>query len=416
MSMAEPSQGRRQAAFIFVFLTVLLDMLALGVVIPVLPKLVLHFVNGDDTQAAEVYGLFSTVWALMQFLFSPLQGALSDRFGRRPVILASNFGLCFDYVLMALAPSLWWLFVGRMLSGITAASISTANAYIADVTPPEKRAGAFGMMGVAFSVGFILGPALGGFLASYDPRLPFWASAVLSLMNGLYGLVVLPESLPRERRGAWRWARANPIGSLALLRSHAELLGLAVTNLLSAFAHAALPTVMVLYMTYRYGWDERMIGLTMAIIGFSTLVMQGMVVRPFVARFGERAALYTGYALGAAGFATIGLAPNGYWLWAGIALLSSWALSSAAVMSLMTRRVASNEQGHLQGANASLMGIASMLGPGIFTISYATAINPKYGYDLPGVPFLIGALFLLAALFAGWRVLRKEPSVAQAGV
>jgi DHA1 family tetracycline resistance protein-like MFS transporter len=351
----------------------------------------------------------------MQFLFSPLQGALSDRFGRRPLILASNFGLCFDYVLMAIAPSLWWLFVGRMLSGITAASISTANAYIADVTPPEKRAGAFGMMGVAFSVGFILGPALGGFLASIDPHLPFWASAGLSLLNGLYGLFVLPESLPRQRRSVWRWSRTNPVGSLTLLRSHAELLGLSVVSLLSAFAHSALPTVMVLYMTYRYGWDERMVGITMAIIGVSTLIMQGGVVRPFVAHFGERAALYTGYFLGAAGFATIGLAPNGYWLWAGIVLLSSWALSGAAVMSLMSRRVAPDEQGQLQGANASLMGIASMLGPGIFTISYAAAINPKYGFNLPGVPFVIGAFFLLGALFIGWRVMRKEPDDAQAG-
>ena len=408
MTLTEPSLRRRKAAFIFIFMTVLLDMLALGVIIPVLPKLVLQFVEDNNTRAAEIYGLFSTVWALMQFLFSPMQGALSDRFGRRPIILLSNFGLCFDYVLMAVAPSLLLLFVGRVMSGITAASISTANAYIADVTPPEKRAGAFGMMGVAFSVGFILGPALGGVLAGYDLRLPFWAAAGLSLLNGLYGLIVLPESLPRENRAPWRWRRANPIGSLKFLRSHADLLGFATVSLLSGFAHTALPTTLVLYLGYRYGWDERMIGLTMAVIGFSTLIMQGGLIRPFVARFGERAALYTGFSIGALGFATIGLAPTGYWLWFGVTLLSCWGLAGAAVMALMTKHVQPTEQGQLQGANSSLMGIAAMIGPAIFTLSYAAAIDPKHGFDLPGVPFLLAAGFLLAAMFVGWRVLRRD--------
>ena len=412
MTLAEPSSGRRKAAFIFIFATVLLDMLALGVIIPVLPTLVLQFVGGDNTSAAEIYGLFSTVWSLMQFLFSPLQGALSDRFGRRPIVLLSNFGLCFDYVLMALAPSLFWLFAGRVLSGVTAASVATANAYIADVTPPEKRAGAFGMMGVAFSVGFILGPALGGVLASYDLRLPFWFAAGLSLLNGLYGLIVLPESLPKENRSKWDWSRTNPIGSLKLLRSHAELLGYAMVSLLSDFAHSALPTVMVLYMGYRYGWDASMIGITMAIVGVATLIVQGGLIRPFVARFGERAALLTGFVFGTVGFAVIGLAPTGPWLWLGIAILSFWGLAGAAVMSLMSKRVDASEQGQLQGANASLMGIASMLGPAIFTLSYATAINPKYGFNMPGVPFLIGALFLLAAFIVSWRLTRRDQAGA----
>ena len=408
MTVAAHSERRLKAAFIFVFATVLLDMLALGVIIPVLPSLVLQFVEGNNTTAAEIYGLFSTVWALMQFLFSPLQGALSDRFGRRPLILASNFGLFLDYVLMAMAPTLGWLFLGRVLSGITAASISTANAYIADVTPPEKRAGAFGMMGVAFSVGFILGPALGGVLAGYDLRLPFWVAAGLSLLNGIYGLFVLPESLPRENRSSWRWSRTNPIGSLNFLRSHSHLLGFAVVSLLSAFAHAALPTTMVLYIGYRYGWDERMVGLTMAVVGVSTLIVQGGLIRPFVARFGERAALYTGFTFGAIGFTTIGLAPTGYWLWVGIVALSFWGLAGAAVMAIMTKHVAPNEQGQLQGANASLMGIASMIGPAIFTLSYARAIDPKYGFDWPGVPFLLAAGFLIAAMAVGWRTLRRD--------
>src|SRR6476620_3532095 len=216
----------RRAAFAFIFITVLLDMLAIGIVVPVLPKLILDFVGGDAVRGADYLGLFGTAWALMQFLFSPALGALSDRFGRRPVILISNFGLGLDYILMALAPSLAWLFVGRLISGITAASISTAYAYIADVTEPEKRAARFGLLGVAFGVGFVLGPALGGIAGSVEPRLPFWIAAGLSLCNGLYGLLVLPESLPPERRAPFRWWRANPVGSLVLLRSHPQLMRL----------------------------------------------------------------------------------------------------------------------------------------------------------------------------------------------
>src|SRR5712691_795049 len=231
MTEAQPAEPRR-AAFIFVFITVLLDMLALGIVIPVLPKLVVDFLSGDTARAAEIYGIFGTVWALMQFIFSPVHGALSDRFGRRPLILISNFGLALDYVLMALAPNLWWLFVGRVISGITAASISTAYAYVADVTPPQDRAARFGMLGVAFGAGFILGPAIGGLAGSVDPRLPFWIAAALSLANAAYGFFILPESLPPERRSPFRWRRANPIGSLVLLRSHKRLAAFATVNFL----------------------------------------------------------------------------------------------------------------------------------------------------------------------------------------
>ncbi|MGZ3461771.1 MAG: MFS transporter, partial [Archangium sp.] len=241
--MSEPNAPvtPRRAALVFIFVTVLLDILAMGMIIPVLPKIVLGFLNGDTARAAEVFGLFSTVWALMQFVFSPVLGALSDRHGRRPVILLSNFGLGLDYILMALAPSLSWLFAGRVISGITSASISTASAYIADVTPPEKRAASFGMIGAAFGVGFVLGPALGGVLGNMNPRLPFWVSAALSLANAMYGLFVLPESLPPERRMAFQWRRANPVGALTLLRSNREVLGLASVHFLYNLAHVALP-------------------------------------------------------------------------------------------------------------------------------------------------------------------------------
>src|SRR5215467_12489913 len=221
MKMNDKKGAARPAAFAFVFITVMLDMLAIGVIIPVLPKLVVEFSGGDAEAAARVYGLFGTVWALMQFVFSPVQGALSDRFGRRPVILISNFGLGLDYIVMALAPSLNWLFLGRVISGITAASISTSYAYVADVTPPGERAARFGLLGAAFGVGFVLGPALGGLAGAVDPRLPFWIAAGLSLANALYGFFILPESLPPERRAPFAWRRANPVGALMLLRSKA---------------------------------------------------------------------------------------------------------------------------------------------------------------------------------------------------
>ena len=290
---ANPSPtGRapRRAAFVFVFVTVVLDMLAIGIIIPVLPKLVVDFVGGDAAEGARVYGLFGTAWALMQFAFSPIQGALSDRFGRRPIILISNVGLGLDYVVMALAPSLYWLFLGRVTSGITAASISTSYAYVADVTPPGERAARFGLLGAGFGIGFVLGPALGGLTGAIDPRLPFWIAAGLSLVNALYGFFVLPESLPPERRAPFAWRRANPVGALALLRSQAPLTGLASVNFLGNLAHAALPSVGVLYMMYRYGWTERTVGLTMAGVGVAAIVVQGGVIGPAVKQFAVRRA------------------------------------------------------------------------------------------------------------------------------
>src|SRR3954453_14479765 len=287
---------KHRAAFIFVFITVLLDMLALGIVIPVLPKLVVDFLGGDAARAADFLGLFGTAWALMQFVCSPIHGALADRFGRRPVILFSNFGLAFDYVLMALSPNIWWLFVGRVISGISAASIATAYAYIADVTPPAQRAARFGMLGVAFGAGFVFGPALGGLAGVVDPRLPFWIAAGLSLLNGLYGLLVLPESLPRERRMAFEWRRANPVGSLKLLRSHPELSGLAAATFLVDLSHVVLPSVWVLYVGYRYGWDERALGLSLPPFGLCSVIVQAGLVGPIVKAVGERRAMMLGLA------------------------------------------------------------------------------------------------------------------------
>jgi DHA1 family tetracycline resistance protein-like MFS transporter len=403
-----PSSPARRAGFIFIFITVLLDMLAIGMIVPVLPKLVVDFLAGDTARAAAVYGLFGTVWALMQFLFSPIQGALSDRIGRRPVILASNIGLGLDYILMALAPNLVWLFVGRLISGITAASISTAFAYVADVTEADQRAARYGLLGAAFGVGFVIGPALGGVLGALDPRLPFWAAAGFSLANAAYGLFVLPESLPPERRSPFRWRRANPVGSLVLLRSHPGLFGLAMVNFLYNLAHVVLPSVAVLYMGYRYGWDARVVGFVLAGVGLCAMVVQAGLVGWSVARIGERRTLLVGLVFGAAGFALYGLAESGAAFLAGIPLMSLWGLAGSALQGLMSRRVSEYEQGQLQGANSSLQGIANLVGPFLFTLTFAYSIDQTHAIHIPGTPFLLAALLLAIALWLAWSVTRAR--------
>ena len=410
MTESQPTTGLppaapapRTPAFVFIFITVLLDMLALGMIIPVLPKLVVDFLGGDTARAAQIFGVFGTAWALMQFVFSPVQGALSDRFGRRPLILMSNFGLGLDYILMALAPTLLWLFVGRVISGITAASISTAYAYIADVTPGEKRAARFGLLGVAFGAGFVFGPALGGLAGTISPRLPFWIAAALSLANALYGLLVLPESLPAGRRAGFAWRRANPFGALVLLASQAQLSGLATVNFLSNLAHASLPSISVLYMQYRYGWDERTVGFTMAGVGLCAMIVQGGLIGRTVQRFGERTTLIVGLGFGVAGFAVFGLAPTGLMFWSGIPLLALWGFASPSALGLMSRCVGASEQGRLQGANSSLMGVANMVGPGLFTQVFALFIGTGTAWQLPGAAFLLAAGLLVVAATVALR-------------
>jgi DHA1 family tetracycline resistance protein-like MFS transporter len=398
-----PPPAPRRAALAYIFVTVVLDMLALGMNVPVLPKLIVQFEGGDTAGAARIYGVFGTVWALMQLVSQPVLGALSDRYGRRPVLLLSTFGLGLDYFLMAWAPSLAWLFVGRVISGITAATFATASAYIADVTPPEKRAGAYGLLGAAFGIGFVLGPAFGGLLGNSDPRLPFWVAGGFSLLNVLYGTFVLPESLPHERRSKFDWRRANPLGSLRLLRSHRELFGLASANFLGFIAHEVLPSVFVLYADYRYGWNNRTMGLFLAGVGISGMIVSGWLIRVILARLGERRTLLTGLALGTAGFAVYGLAPTSALVWLGVPLQAMWGIANPAAMASMTRRVPPTEQGQLQGANGSLRGVAGLIGPGLFTQTFAAAVSPRAAFHLPGAPLVLAAALLAGALGLAWR-------------
>ena len=383
-------------------------MLSFGIVIPVLPKLVEEFLSGDTAKAAVIYGLMGTAWALMQFICAPIQGALSDRFGRRPVVLLSNLGLGLDYLVMALAPNVVWLIIGRTISGIASSSFSTAGAYIADVTPVEERAAAYGKIGMVFGLGFVFGPALGGWLGSFDPRLPFWGAAALSLLNAGYGFFVLPESLPPQSRMAFGWRRANPVGSLVLLRSHHELFGLAAVAFLGYLAHAVLPSTAVLYMGYRYGWGTASVGLMLAGVGVAAMIVQGGLIRPITARFGERATLLAGSLSGAAGFFIYGVAPEGWIFCLGIPIMAFWGLSGPATQALMSRRVSLSEQGQLQGAIASINGIAGLLGPTLFTEVFAYFIGSGAVGHLPGAPFLLASLLLVGAGTIAWRT--TDPS------
>lgn len=392
-----------RAAIAFIFVTVVIDVLAMGIIIPVLPRLVESFEGGNTASAAQIYGIFGTAWGLMQFIFMPVMGALSDRYGRRPVILISCLGLGVDYFLMALAPNLTWLFVGRVISGITAASFGTAFAYIADVSPPEKRAASFGMVGAAFGLGFVLGPALGGILGQMDPRLPFWAAGAMALVNAAYGYFVLPESLPKDKRAMFAWKKANPVGSLTLLRSHPELSGLAITHFLTQLAHVVLPSVTVLYMGYRYGWNEMQVGLMLAGVGVCSMIVQGGLIKPIVGRIGERRALAAGLLFGAVGFAIYGLASRGSIFLIGIPVMALWGLAGASGQALMTRRVSATEQGQLQGALQSITAIAGLFGPSIFTQAFARLIGP-----MPGAPFMLASAMLLAATAIGWAATRAR--------
>jgi DHA1 family tetracycline resistance protein-like MFS transporter len=408
-----PAPGR--AAFAFIFVTVCLDMLALGVMVPVLPKLIVAFEGGDMAKAARVTGAFGFIWAAMQFVASPMLGALSDRHGRRGVILLSNLGLGLDYIVMALAPSLGWLFVGRVLSGITAASFPTASAYIADVTPPEKRAERFGMLGAAFGLGFIIGPAVGGSLGAIDLRLPFWVSAGLSLANAAYGVFILPESLPPERRSRVGWKVANPLGALALLSESPRMMGMAAVACLDFLAHESLPSVFVLYAGYRYHWTERTVGLSLAAIGLSSAVVSAGMVGPVVKRLGERASLVVGLGFGALGFGLYGVAPTDALFWAGIPFIALLSLSGSALGALMSRDIPAHAQGQLQGALSSLRGITGMIGPIVFTQLFAYVVRPGADPSASGGPFLLAAALLGVSLAIAVGVTRAAAAPTQSG-
>lgn len=428
MSLSNPKV--RRAALAFIFVTAVLDIVAMGIIIPVLPQLIEDFV-GSNARAGVINGVFVALWAAMQFVCSPIIGSLSDRYGRRPVILISCAGLALDYVLMALAPNLWWLAAGRIIAGITSSSFTTIYAYMADITEPAKRARAYGLIGAAFSGGFVLGPVMGGFLGDVDPRLPFWVAGGLSGVAFFYGLFVLPESLPVEKRMAFSWRRANPVGSLILLKRHTELSGLAVVNFLLYFAHHVFSAVFVLYAAWRYGWGPKEVGLLLALVGLLDMLVQGVLVGPLVKRFGDRGIMVFGLLGGTVGIALMGWAPTGLLFILAMLPNALWGLAMPTLQSLMTRRVGEDEQGQLQGANMSVASIAGVMSPLFFGWIYSISVGegalatrlwlanamdgaPAQMLALatrvmtqPGLAFYLAAVALLMAAIVGWVVGRQ---------
>jgi MFS transporter, DHA1 family, tetracycline resistance protein len=408
--MQQPRTNAPGGAMLFVFITVAIDMVAIGIIVPVLPRLIVHFLNGDLSHAAEITGIFGTVWAAMQFFCSPLLGMLSDRVGRRPVILISCAATAIDFAIMAVAPNLWWLFAGRILSGMATANLTTAYAYIADITAEAKRAQAYGLLSSAFGLGFIIGPAIGGLAGNVNPRLPFWIAAALSLINTLYGFFVLPESLrPEHRTLKIDWKRANPIGSLKLLRRHHELYGLAVTTFIALVAHEALPVLWVLYAIAQFGWDTRTIGLWLAFVGVCSAITAATLVGPAVKRLGERRTLLLGLTTFTIGNVLIGI-NSVYALAAGIVMLCV-SIYNSPVQSLMTKRVGPSEQGELQGAMGAIRGIAMMIGPLIFAWAFAEVSGPLRAANILGAPYDLAAAMLIVAIAVAARVTSRADDV-----
>jgi DHA1 family tetracycline resistance protein-like MFS transporter len=407
-SLPEKTPGR--AAFTFILAMIFLDFLSFGIIAPVLPDLIRSFEGGDFGRASVMIGYFGLAWNAMQFICSPILGAWSDRFGRRPVILLSCLGYSIDYVFMALAPSLRWLFVGRIISGITASNVSTAFAYVTDTTTPETRAKAFGMISAAFGFGFVIGPVVGGLLGTYGLRYPFWAAAGLSLINALYGFFVLPESLPKERRAKSAWHMANPLGSLKLFRIHPELSGLAIVITLYYLAHQSLLTVYAVYTEYRYAWTSRGVGISLGVVGISAALVSGLLVGPYVKKFGEKFSLASGLLYGTVGFLCFAFAPRGWVILATIPFIALWGVAAPAIQSLMAKHVDHDSQGKLQGGINLLRALTGMVGPVLYGQAFYKAIALSAKIHIPGAPYLIAATLLGCSLLLALYVTRASVS------
>jgi MFS transporter, DHA1 family, tetracycline resistance protein len=405
--------GKRQAALGFIFVTLLIDVTGFGIIIPIMPKLlnelIYHNVNYGNMSVASRYGgWLMFAFAIMQFLFAPLMGNLGDRFGRRPVLLAALFGFTIDYLILAFAPTVTWLFVGRILAGITGASFSVATAYIADISPPEKRAQNFGMIGVAFGLGFIIGPVVGGLLGHYGARVPFFAAAGLTLLNFLYGYFILPESLDKEHRRKFEWKRANPIGSLLALKKYPVVYGLIEAFVCIYVAGFAVQSTWTFFTMQQFSWDERMVGISLGVVGILIAGVQGGLIRVIIPKIGQKWSVYSGLMLYTLGFILFAFADKSWMMFAFLVPYCLGGIAGPALQGIISNAVAANEQGELQGALTSLMSATSIVGPPIMTNLFAYYTRPNATIYFPGAPFLAGAVLTLVSIFFAMRTLKKH--------
>lgn len=402
------SVQKRPAALNFIMITLLVDVIGLAIIIPVFPKLIEGLIHGNISEASKISGLLLVAYAVMQFLFSPLVGNLSDQFGRRPILLLSLLGFGLDYLFMAFAPTIGWLFLGRIIAGITGASFTTASAYIADVSSPEKRAQNFGMIGVAFGLGFIIGPVIGGVLGKMDVRYPFYAAALLALLNAGYGFFVLPESLAKENRRPLDWERANPLGTLVHLKKYPSVIGLALCLFIVYFASHAVQSVWTFYTMEKFRWDESLVGYSLGFIGVMVALVQGGLIRLVIPKLGQQRSIWIGVLLYAVGMLLFGLANAGWMMFAFMIPYSLGGIAGPALQGLMTNEVPSNEQGELQGGLTSLMSLSSIFGPWFMTYIFYYFTSPKAPVYLPGAPFYIAAVLMLIGALLAFNSFKKN--------
>ena len=395
----------------FILVTLFIDILGIGIIVPILPVLIREFLGGNNAQAAVYYGVIISTYATMQFLCAPVLGALSDRYGRRPVILVSLFGLGIDYLIQGWAPSIGWLFLGRIIAGIMGASITTANAYIADVSTPQTRAQNFGFVGAAFGLGFIFGPVLGGLLGAISLRLPFFVAAGLALVNWLYGFFVLPESLAPEHRSTVSWRKMNPLASLRRLGTYPLVAGLAVAFLFATMAQRGLENVWILYTGFRYGWDLLTNGLTLGLVGVMAVLVQGLLIKPIVARIGERRSITLGLTVSTLAFLAYGLASQGWMVPVVIVFGALAGVALPTIQGLVAGTVLPSEQGKIHAAFTSLTSLTAIFSPLIFTAGlfsfFTSAAAPVI---LPGAPVFLGSLLFLVSLGLLVRLFRRLPA------
>lgn len=395
------------ASLVFIFITILVDVIGLGVIIPVIPSLIEELSGQGLSEASRIGGWLLFAYAIMQFVFAPILGELSDRFGRRPVLLIALFGLGIDYLFHAVAPTIGWLFVGRIIAGISGASFTVATAYVADISEPEKKAQNFGMIGAAFGLGFIIGPVIGGLASQWGIRVPFLVAAALALLNFLYGYFILPESLDKANRRTYEWKRANPIGSLFHLKRYPLVLGLIIAFFFTYIAGHAVQSTWSYYTMFRFDWNEQMVGYSLGAVGVLIVVVQGGLIRLIVPRIGERNAIIMGFVLWGVGLVLFGLASQGWMMFAFLLPYCLGGIASPTIQGMISNQVPANEQGELQGALTSLISISSIIGPVMMTNTFYFFSREDAAIFLPGAPFFLGAAFILLGLVLAVLALGK---------
>jgi len=401
-------KNKKQAAIGFIFITMLIDITGWGIIIPVIPKLIAELIHGDISEAAKYGGWLTFAYAITQFVCAPLIGNLSDKYGRRPIILISLFAFALDYLLLAFSPTIVWLFVGRIIAGLTGASITTASAYIADVSTPENRAKNFGMIGAAFGLGFIIGPVLGGLLGQYGSRVPFYAAAVLCLLNFLYGYFILPESLSKENRRAFEWKRANPIGALLNLKKYPSLIGLILAIFLLYVGSHAVHSNWSFFTMYRFGWDEKMVGISLGVVGLLVGLVQGGLVRFTSPRLGNQKSIYWGLSLYTIGMLLFAFATQSWMMFAFLVPYCLGGIAGPALQSEVSGKVPANEQGEIQGTLASLMSASAIIGPPMMTNTFYFFTHDEAPFQLPGAPFILGGFLMLLSTILAYYSMKKH--------